>query len=392
MKLKTLFSGALLAGTLCAAAQTLTPNIRMIPGGLEIIDRENASTAAFDSSQRLKPTDQRLVISFMDFQDTTVQKCNLKNSDFRQAASLKLGKNGVDFNFSATEVRKDETTVELTCSVKREKTADIGQKPFLSLTFNRALLGIPFQLDMVDSAGKGWRHTLVYSKEKQGGWIWSSPGVQRVRGVKIPMTHGELTITGFNTPAMACKYNIGTGNLRLYTGEKEFAGMDATLSVSYKPYPAETLNLRQAANMVFQDDTADDGKGGWTDQGPENDLRMMTTGKHMFLNMTFDVIDPKTNNGKSVLALGCPERAFLPKQAVVPVGGKRFQLLYFLHADAWPKKKEVGTILVKYTDGTEQKISVKDGTDVINWWGAQSRQNAIVAWQGQNAMRSSDWP
>lgn len=384
MNLKKLFSGALLAGTLCAAAQTLTPNIRMIPGGLEIIDRENTSTPAFDTRQKLKPTDQRLVISFMEIQGENIQKNNFTNRDFRQTASLKLGKDGSDFNFSASAVRKNENTVDLTLSVKRNTPADIGQKPFFSLTFTRALLGIPFQLNMVDPAGKSWRHTLVYSKEKQSGWLWSSHGEHRVHGIKIPMNHGELTITGFSAPAMACKYNIGTGNLRIYMDGKVFGGIEATLSVSYKPYPAETLNLRQFANMGFQDDTGDDATGGWTDQGPENDLRMMTAGKRMFLNMTFDVIDPKTNNGKSVLALGCPERAFLPKQAVVPVGGKRFRYLYFLHADAWPKKKEVGTILVKYTDGTEQKISVKDGTDVINWWAPQSRPNAIVAWQGQN--------
>ena len=51
-----------LAGTVLFSAQPPASNIRLIPGGIEVVERENAATAAFDPTQRLKPVDQRVLI------------------------------------------------------------------------------------------------------------------------------------------------------------------------------------------------------------------------------------------------------------------------------------------------------------------------------------------
>ena len=49
--------------------------------------------------------------------------------------------------------------------------------------------------------------------------------------------------------------------------------------------------------MGFADSVANDRKGGWTDQGPDNDLRIFPVGRHCYGPAVFDVIDPSTNNG-----------------------------------------------------------------------------------------------
>ena len=42
------------------------------------------------------------------------------------------------------------------------------------------------------------------------------------------------------------------------------------------------VDFSSVANMGFADAAAGDGKGGWTDQGPENDLSMFPTGNQVF--------------------------------------------------------------------------------------------------------------
>ena len=66
---------------------------------------------------------------------------------------------------------------------------------------------------------------------------------------------------------------------------------------------SEPIPLDQVANMGFADDVAGDGKGGWTDQGAENDLSMLPVGRHRLGGIDFEIIDPAKNNGRSVLTM-----------------------------------------------------------------------------------------
>ena len=82
--------------------------------------------------------------------------------------------------------------------------------------------------------------------------------------------------------------------------------------------------------MGFADDTAGDGKGGWTDQGGSNDLRVFPVGRRLYNDVIFDVIDPKTNNGKSCLVLSSNPAMKFKSSAVVPLttSGKYLTLLH----------------------------------------------------------------
>ena len=167
-------------------------------------------------------------------------------------------------------------------------------------------------------------------------------------------------------------------------GKLSSAALDLTILV--EPYRSAPLDLAGVVNMGFADEKDGDQKGGWTDQGSENDLRMIPTGKQRWAGIDFEIIDPAKNNGKSCLLLAGLARGYFPKEVTAvqtkPVQGN---YLYLLHALAWPVEQQaIGTVIVTYADGSRSRIPVTGGVDVGNWWGATSRKNGEVVWTGEN--------
>ena len=113
---KQLILPLLLFGGVMLSAQQLTSNIRLIPGGIEIIERENASTAAFDSTQRRKKNDQQVLIDFMDLMSTPKAK-QLKQEKFSQSGEIPIG--GADFRYAASA---EKTTVSIPSSSAWDST------------------------------------------------------------------------------------------------------------------------------------------------------------------------------------------------------------------------------------------------------------------------------
>ena len=373
-----------LAGTVLFSAQPPASNIRLIPGGIEVVERENAATAAFDPTQRLKPVDQRVLIDFMDLAGSPqAGKLKMDPKTSSQEGSIEVGREKALFLYSSSVKKTGTNQFRFTFRIRKEQPENL-KETFVSFRLNRALQDVPLTLTVESSDGNFWNHKLIFPQTHKGGWIWSSAEKQKVRSIRIPLHRGELVVQGLTAPAMACKYGTNTGNLRLYLDRGKMTGTGAELTISYEPYQSESLNLRPLMNMGFRDDTPDDKQGGWTDQGPENDLRMIKSGKQVFVNIPFDVVDPAENKGKSVLVFASPERPYFAEKAVVPVDGKRFRWIYLLHADAWGKKKEVGILQVNYQDGEKIRFSIVDGRDVANWWEPKSVLNAAVAWKGQN--------
>jgi hypothetical protein len=132
--------------------------------------------------------------------------------------------------------------------------------------------------------------------------------------------------------------------------------------------PANTfqLDLRQFANMAFRDEVAEDGKGGWTDEGNANDMPGMPLGMQYFTErmIPFDIIDPALNNAKSVLLLGYDKNP-LARTVTIPVGRKATRL-FFLHTSAWSGENAMYT--VRYEDGVTVDIPVANGVNITDWW------------------------
>lgn len=174
----------------------------------------------------------------------------------------------------------------------------------------------------------------------------------------------------------------------LLNGEKrkESGCYAVELRMKFQPVESRTIPLEKVVNMGFRDDRAGDGNGGWTDQGPENDLAAMKPGRLTFSGVDFDVIDPAANGGRSCLVLSQSQKKFFPS-AVVRIPEKNdFPYLYLLHATAWtpPAGKVFGTLHVRYRDGRNGRFALRSGVDGGNWWIDAPFPNAGIAWEGSN--------
>ncbi len=210
-----------------------------------------------------------------------------------------------------------------------------------------------------------------------------------VKNISIPVSNGKLSLDGEfqlmiqddrkfkgESFSIRIKFNPASGAIK----ESSFS---AKISVS--PYDSYCLNMTTQANMGFKDDVPADRKGGWTDQGAENDLHMMKPGDYNFGGVKFSIIDPAKNNGKSCIVLAGAERDYFPAELTVQASGK-YKYLYLLNALAWaPKEVEpIGNIIIRYKDGSAKDITVKGREEVGNWWEATSAPKGSVVWTGEN--------
>lgn len=160
-------------------------------------------------------------------------------------------------------------------------------------------------------------------------------------------------------------------------------GYRGTASIVFQATPSESaaflpLDVAAAGNRGLRDEVAEDGKGGWTDQG-ENDLRTFVPSRHEFLGMPFVVGD------KAVILRGKERSAFPLESPAIAVGAK-VERIAFLETAAWNAQRGevVAEYVVAYADGTEAKMPLRYGFEVNDWWGATEPSIARLAWEGSN--------
>ncbi len=213
-----------------------------------------------------------------------------------------------------------------------------------------------------------------------------------VSEIILPLATGKLILRG------ALKVMV--------QDNRKFNGNDFAMRVDFTPasgaitsaelafdlvlagYDAEPISLAPAANMDFKDEQAEDGKGGWTDQGPDNDLRQFKPGRQVLGGVPFDIVDAAQNGGKACVVLAGEMRPNFPRAVEVPVADKEFKYLYLLHAAAWARDEGVyGRLRVEYADGTTGVSEVLGKRDVSDWWApspALPLANAAVVWTAEN--------
>ena len=226
---------------------------------------------------------------------------------------------------------------------------------------------------------------FVLPREKQKGLIIQ----RRAAMLEIPAENGGISLRGdFELHIQdnrSYKLPSYTVRIRLTPGYGKISAASLALTVQCGEGKGIPLDLRKAANAGFADDVANDGKGGWTDQGPENDLRKLTPGKRVMKGIMFHVIDPAENGGKSCIMLAGRARPEFPASAVCEVPeGVSGTTLYLLHAVAWPSLR-VGSIKVTYRDGSVDTFKVRGDREVGNWWGPVPYPNGEVVWTAENA-------
>lgn len=147
----------------------------------------------------------------------------------------------------------------------------------------------------------------------------------------------------------------------------------------------EPVDVSARANVDFCGEGAA-GVPGWTGEG-ENDLSRMPTGRQVFDDIPFNVIDPAENGRRACLGISSVEG--YSREITVPVG-RRAASVYFLHTLAGDGL--VGWIALRYADGGVHIQYIHSGREIGPWYMPQDPRSGgkrdpvcKVAWHGGNA-------
>ena len=144
-------------------------------------------------------------------------------------------------------------------------------------------------------------------------------GTCSAKKLVLPLADGKLQIQG-DLKVMIQDNRKFKGNhfsIRLNFTQNQGVIKDSSINLNVKKvFPeASSIDITPVVNMAFRDDISDDKKGGWTDQGPGNDMRMLKTGRRRFSGIPFEIIDPAKNNGKSCIVLAGPGSGIFPQRS-----------------------------------------------------------------------------
>ena len=230
---------------------------------------------------------------------------------------------------------------------------------------------------------------LVFPAESDPDKFYIQKPWKKDNELVIHLPAGRLVISGafglfyqdgrkFNRQSFSLSllFRPSAGNVR---------NADLELTMQYDPDRSQPVDLKSVMNRGFRDAVPEDGKGGWTDQGPENDLAALQPGSYTFAGIPFQVVNPAENGGNSCIGMKGRERPDFLNEATVAIPGYRGRFLYLLNALAWGKRSgPCGEVILRYQDGTEQKQTLVAGMDLSDFWNPIPCKRAVLGWRGKN--------
>lgn len=124
------------------------------------------------------------------------------------------------------------------------------------------------------------------------------------------------------------------------------------------------VDLAPFANRALADERADDGTGGWSDQGPDCDLRAWPSGRQVRRGIPFTVAP-----GTGIVVLASRFRPGSQPDAVTIPVGCAVRTLNFLQSSAWTGRVHHASYLVRYADGGSAEIPLVGGVNYHDWQG-----------------------
>ncbi|MFO7956199.1 MAG: hypothetical protein R6X33_03790 [Candidatus Brocadiia bacterium] len=222
----------------------------------------------------------------------------------------------------------------------------------------------------------------IYPPFKRG---WHLPEWVYTNGAVTIMTGGELAHGAFEHGFEEYGADILRRSLDLFWphGDTFVPGLRGAM-----PEPPErtfqALDLREVANADLVCSEGQDHPG-WAGE-PGNDCRALPTGRQVFEDVPFEIIEPAGNERRACLRLA-REREGFAESASIPVG-ECVESLYLLHA-AGGRSEVVGELKLVYEDGSAHEQYIRKGRHVDAFWNPkapdQSRRecrDTVVAWTG----------
>lgn len=359
------------------AASELVPNIKVADNGTLSIKKISAQVVAWMPGYKARGSQSS---SFMFDADGTQTQDGL----FKLHGTLVTDPKMADAKLTLIQQMKKQSSASVSCHL------ELNHPTGIKLGKTAWTLSLP---------ADRYAGQMIFCDQKQIALPYKVglPTFMRspvVRKIVIPTDDGQLVISSKNS------FKMEIVDVRAYRGKvfevrvlfEPSSGLirkaQLQLNLAYDLLHTTSFDLRNQCNMGFADEVSGDGKGGWTDQGPANDLRNMLIGDAKFANVPFSVIDPKTSQGKSCMVITGPQNHRMSNQIMLqPSSGKSVSYIYLLHAAAWTPSgdKPVGSIQITYDDGTTQLIKIHNDQDVGNWWNPRTMSNATIAWSQQNA-------
>ncbi len=157
-----------------------------------------------------------------------------------------------------------------------------------------------------------------------------------------------------------------------------------------RPLPADVayrpIDITPYANRGLADEQAEDGKGGFTDQGPRCDLREFPTGPQLFKGVPF-MIGKEPKVCVVLASKNRPGFATMPKEVTIPIGHP-VEGLFFLHTTAWAGSP-TAIYTIQYEDGQSVDIPLMCGINISDWanprpFFREQGTQSVIAWTGKN--------
>ncbi len=218
--------------------------------------------------------------------------------------------------------------------------------------------------------GQGADGTLHHPELTKGTFPWTT--VREV--VTAPESAVRMAVA---LGILRCKGEVGFDDINIKTadgptpaGETEIVEARPTVIPKERMREIIYLDLSKAANRSLADDVAGDGKGGWTDQGPEMDMRKLPTGDQVIGGVPFRI----ARGPKAVVAVEANPNpgSDVVREATVHVG-RKMEAIYILHASAFlhAGRKMCFEISLKYKDGSTASIQFWPFPDSVVDWQAE---------------------
>ncbi len=188
----------------------------------------------------------------------------------------------------------------------------------------------------------------------------------------------ELVITDAGQVMVQDNRKLGgeNGSIRFYfqPGNGEVGTTELKLNCELRRFKTKTVPLASLVNRPYRDEPD---KVGWSAQGADHDLRMFTPGNYNFEGIPFDLTAP------GAVAVGGSNRGGVPAEIVVPLSDVAgMKAINLAHTSAWTPAGDFGEMIFTYDDNSTQTVTLSGSKDCGDWARPANLGNAIVAWEG----------
>jgi len=133
-----------------------------------------------------------------------------------------------------------------------------------------------------------------------------------------------------------------------------------------KAFTYEPVDISKLLHRPLADEVDNDGKGGWADLGPTQDLRefKLPAGVHNLGGVDYRIERPNTI---FVMKSMYRKKGDAREDVTLELGGKKAPWVFFLHSCVWEMAMQMMSVYVDYADGSAYEIVMSGGVNIRDY-------------------------